>query len=250
MPIFFESPSHALKSSAAAIGCIITTLAMTSHAQAATIVEAGAPGTTGDTALYFNATDVSAVPVVSQTPAQISDKITSWIGVPDRGGSTIGGWTFTIALGIYRLFDGPGADFNVYEDHGGGQSAEFHRVDISVSGDGLNFYSINEFFGNAEDLAGDEIHMAANFRRGYQLTSAASALGVSEFSHIRLSNTGSLNSNSFDFDAVGVRNFREATVQSAVPEPASWAMMLCGIGLLGAALRRRRESPFAAARVC
>ena len=36
------------------------------------------------------------------------------------------------------------------------------------------------------------------------------------------------------------------TVAAAVPEPATWAMMLMGFGVIGAALRRRRRS-FAAA---
>jgi PEP-CTERM motif len=36
------------------------------------------------------------------------------------------------------------------------------------------------------------------------------------------------------------------TVVSGVPEPASWAMLICGFGLAGAALRRRRVAPAAA----
>ena len=33
------------------------------------------------------------------------------------------------------------------------------------------------------------------------------------------------------------------TVTSAVPEPATWAMMLVGFGLAGASLRRRNRRP-------
>ena len=37
----------------------------------------------------------------------------------------------------------------------------------------------------------------------------------------------------------GVASYAEATTAPGVPEPASWAMMVAGIGLAGAALRRR-----------
>jgi len=33
--------------------------------------------------------------------------------------------------------------------------------------------------------------------------------------------------------------FRSATVTGAVPEPATWAMMIAGFGLVGGAMRRR-----------
>jgi len=43
------------------------------------------------------------------------------------------------------------------------------------------------------------------------------------------------------FDVVG-DNFTLAPGAAAVPEPASWAMMILGLGAAGAALRRRRTS--------
>lgn len=39
------------------------------------------------------------------------------------------------------------------------------------------------------------------------------------------------------------REFHFEGVSSAVPEPATWAMMIAGFGLAGAALRRRRQAP-------
>jgi hypothetical protein len=46
--------------------------------------------------------------------------------------------------------------------------------------------------------------------------------------------------NSYAFDLTSV------SVLGSVPEPASWALMLIGIGGLGAAMRNRRRSPAAA----
>ncbi len=42
-------------------------------------------------------------------------------------------------------------------------------------------------------------------------------------------------------DALGIDDFVFTPVLAAVPEPATWAMMICGFGLAGATLRRRRE---------
>jgi hypothetical protein len=41
--------------------------------------------------------------------------------------------------------------------------------------------------------------------------------------------------------AIGEVAFRSAVVNGAVPEPASWAMMIAGVGIAGGALRRRRS---------
>jgi hypothetical protein len=46
--------------------------------------------------------------------------------------------------------------------------------------------------------------------------------------------------------AFDVLNVSAATQSGAVPEPASWAMMILGVGLAGASLRRRRTTQAAA----
>jgi hypothetical protein len=51
------------------------------------------------------------------------------------------------------------------------------------------------------------------------------------------------NDGNFLFDSTGLT----ATISSAVPEPASWAMMLAGFGGLGAAMRMRRKPATATA---
>lgn len=42
-------------------------------------------------------------------------------------------------------------------------------------------------------------------------------------------------------DALGIDDFIFTPTMAAVPEPTTWAMMICGFGLAGATLRRRRE---------
>ena len=44
----------------------------------------------------------------------------------------------------------------------------------------------------------------------------------------------------FNNEYIGVRNI--STVTGAIPEPATWMMMLMGFGLIGAAMRRKRQN--------
>jgi hypothetical protein len=45
----------------------------------------------------------------------------------------------------------------------------------------------------------------------------------------------------------GQGDFADVSLTSSVPEPASWAMMLLGLGVAGASLRsRRKPATFAA----
>jgi len=41
-------------------------------------------------------------------------------------------------------------------------------------------------------------------------------------------------------DALGIDDFVFTPTLAGVPEPATWAMMICGFGLAGSALRQRR----------
>ena len=47
-------------------------------------------------------------------------------------------------------------------------------------------------------------------------------------------------------DPMQVTSILPVAVRGAVPEPASWALTMCGLGLAGAALRRRRQAAAAA----
>jgi hypothetical protein len=44
------------------------------------------------------------------------------------------------------------------------------------------------------------------------------------------------NGQSYDFDSL-----RQVSINAVIPEPASWAMMITGFGLVGGAIRRRRS---------
>lgn len=172
-------------------------------------------------------------------------ELNSFRGAPDDLFTGLGSHFVTYDLGIFRLIDGTGQDFNVYEVDGGGP--EFNLVDILVSADNINYFNVEATALAALDLVGDEAHGAAAFRKSYDVGAAVAALGASQFRYIRIDGTGTggiASTVGFDLDAIGVKNFIDATPPppppGGIPEPATWAMMLVGFGGRGAMLRRRR----------
>ena len=208
--------------------------ALPAAADAAQVVTSGTPGTNGATALYMNLRSEVSVSDATATEAEIA----RYLGAPDDQHSGLGEHWVTYDLGSYRLVDGAGQDFNVYEVDGG--SVEFNLVDILVSADGITYFNVESTFQAAINLAGDELHGSASFRRSYDLGGAVAALGATQFRYVRLDGTGGGaigGDNDFDPDAVGFANF--INIAPVVPEPATWAMMIAGFGLAGAAARRR-----------
>jgi hypothetical protein len=72
---------------------------------------------------------------------------------------------------------------------------------------------------------GNQPAVVTNRRITFGFTEAENITGV-EFSSTE---------NAFEFDDIGIA--------SPVPEPASWAMLIAGFGLVGATMRRRRQQP-------
>jgi opacity protein-like surface antigen len=54
--------------------------------------------------------------------------------------------------------------------------------------------------------------------------------------------SNSIKSIRFSNEYIGIRNISTATAAGAVPEPATWAMMILGMGAVGFAMRRRRKN--------
>lgn len=136
-------------------------------------------------------------------------------------------------------------------------------VSVTVSGEG---FSLGDRFNDAFYLYNPVEHDASY----YQLTFGTSPLvgfnpaqnavnfivgGLPAYSpdHVYtfLLNTGAVSPTQLHF-GVGDGNFSDnggsfRVTISAVPEPASWAMMIAGFGLAGAAMRRKRTATAAIA---
>lgn len=168
------------------------------------------------------------------------------------------------------LFDGPGADFAVFENAFDDNFLELARVE--VSSDGLTFVRFPAYsftpgpvggFGAIDPTNIDGL--AGKYRQGYgtpfdlELLKDSPGLDVNHVRYVRIVDvvgdgsafddfpaafggphriydpyptTGSAG---FDLDAVGVIHFAAATV----PEPSAWVMFASGIAWLGALGRRR-----------
>ena len=186
----------------------------------------------------------AAAPLYGFQLGDVSETLTlaeaaSFLGAPDDLYTGLGAGFVTYDLGDFRLIDGAGQDFNVYEYNSG--SVEFGEVDILVSADNINYFNVEGSFAAAVDLVGDELHTNPSFRRSYDVGAAVTALGVAEFRYIRLDGTGGGaigGSNDFDPDSIAVINY--VNTAAVVPEPATWAMMILGFGSAGSVIRRRR----------
>jgi PEP-CTERM motif len=204
-------------------------------ANAAQIITAGTAGTNGATALYLNQLSEITTSDNTVTTAELQ----SFLGTPDDIFTGLGRQWVQYNLLNYYFFDAPGQDFNIYEVDSG--VAEFNVLDVLVSNDGTNFFNVDTTSGTAVNLAGDELHSNATFRRSYNLAGAVTALGTNQFRFLRIVNTGTgtnpIGGNTgFDLDGVGFANFA-LTPTNPVPEPATWMMMLLGFGLIGRAMR-------------
>jgi hypothetical protein len=85
----------------------------------------------------------------------------------------------------------------------------------------------------AFDMAGNEIE---------QIALSDHAMDLAEPGFMGFGNTAApIKSIRFSNAFIGIRNLA-ITPTAAVPEPATWAMMLLGFGMMGATLRYRRKS--------
>lgn len=112
-------------------------------------------------------------------------------------------------------------------------------------------YRLQLTFDNGAVLAGSYIPGTANsFIPGSSVTVAGTTLTLTEFSFTRnladivgpyravpMTGDGDDYSGNFSFTQSG-----QIGTRGAVPEPAAWAMMIGGFGLIGAAMRRSRNA--------
>jgi PEP-CTERM motif len=153
-----------------------------------------------------------------------------FLGAPDDLYLGLGRAQVTYDFGEYLIVNRDAAvDLNVYEVDFG--SPEFSSVSVLVSQDGVTFTSVKASEQTLVRITGDNAsHTGNTFGKSYDLGDLAWAR------YVRIDGTSNSTpggSNGFDLDAIGGHQ-----VMAAVPEPATWALMMAGVG--GLLARRRR----------
>lgn len=172
-------------------------------AAAGTIVDTGTPGTVTDWALDSG--------IAARFQVANATTITGIEGYFSGGGSP---GTYTIAL---------------YSDGTNTPGTELFSTQSTVTANGWNGKSgLNWAVNSGFFWVGFEVRPGQTFTRGGMPSPAPSPLLDEAY------NRGGRYFPNDGFD-IGVRIYDGAVV----PEPATWALMICGFGLAGAALRRR-----------
>ncbi len=139
--------------------------------------------------------------LAENTTGQVDSRFT---GPPDDVlFSGIGGQIVTYDFGAPRIFDLDGPEFNVYElDRG---EVEFDAIDVLVSADGVEFFSVEASEGPVVRVCGDGAHGDDAFARSYDLGQS----GLTAVRFIRIDGDGDGpggDDYGFELDAIGAIN--------------------------------------------
>jgi len=195
--------------------------------------------------------------------ANASTLISQVFDAPGKGDYTaIGGSVYGANVNAVSFPTGSALYFN----GNNGRSVTFAPVDLSVGGKidfsfiMGNYGTTNQTYFEGADGASEDVTFAYSTNGGHSWTNfdtysssgtgtrnitgwtklsytlgANASLGSTTFRFLQPSNSGS------GFDQWAIDNML-VTNNVAVPEPATWAMMILGMGMIGFAMRRRQRT--------
>ncbi len=177
------------------------------------------------------------------------------------GGNTDGFWTVTgnDVLVLHTNYSENGITFNAFEGNnalditGAGNTGPADGLYQDVNTVAGRTYQLNFALGNGSDapqganyLSPSSIGVAINNGAVQNFSNAAiTANGINwAMQTFRFTATGATTRVAFTNNTPGSDNYAglDAVSLLAVPEPAQWALMLGGFGLMGGAMRRRRSN--------
>jgi hypothetical protein len=217
----------------------------------ATLAAAPAAATTWDAFAYF--TDASA----TSGPFSFGSVNAGVFTAYPTGGTCLLSNTVCLTsgdyLGAYKTFDGnahPGSGtIDVPDDaliFHPGANGEIATVFFTVPTSGTYTITLNAFQAtntqpNSVLILGFPNGPTGTFQLG-QLTSSSPSLSYTETGFFNAGTVLGLGvgyDGNYQYDSTGV-NF--TLTNGAVPEPAAWAMLMTGFGLVGSAMRRRSKA--------
>ena len=112
-----------------------------------------------------------------------------------------------------------------------------------TTGDSDPFYNLKLTFDDGQFLTGVYTPMTNTFNGGSTITSGGTTFSLIEFSFRRtLGDTVQANVATFGGDGNDYAGNFRISAAGAVPEPATWGLMIVGFGMVGAAARRRTRT--------
>jgi hypothetical protein len=166
----------------------------------------------------------AATNLVSNGSFETGD-FTAWTQFGDTSFTGVVGGCFDIGCptdGAYEAAFGPVSGFGGITQTLTGGAGEY-RVSFDLSDD--------SGYGFVADLGGTDF-----FTQG-----AVSSYGVTHFSFLVAAGADPTLTFSF-YNPPAYYTLDNVVVTSGVPEPAGWALMICGMGVVGAGLRGRRKT--------
>ena len=181
--------------------------------------------------------------VVSASPAAAATLDFIGAGTSYSGNRGMNEGTVTAGGFTGNLFaEGDFASSQVYQSTGAGSSGTFSFAlayfsdidldlpfDVLLNGTRITGFSLPALAGGSlQSITGSGTFSGISTTSGIELTYRVAASAPSGAGSVRLNDEGS----TFTVDVVA---------DAAVPEPATWGMMLVGMGLVGAGMRSRRR---------
>ena len=182
-------------------------------------------------------TRLAAIAAALATSTAASAVIVNFETIDTGGATTINN---TVAATDYDAF---GATFTgaFYKRCGGGCPAPSTGTFVSSS-NFSNPFSVS-FAGALSTFSFENVSNSAGSATAFDATNnVLTSVNFAAFPGVFTLSAAGIRSVTFSGGQYGVDNFTFAATGS-VPEPTSWALMIGGFGLTGAALRRRRSAP-------
>lgn len=116
-----------------------------------------------------------------------------------------------------------------------------------TTGDSDPLYNLTLRFDDGQTLTGSYTPLTNTFDGGSSIVSGGRTFSLIEFSYRRtLGDTVQANVATFGGDGNDYAGNFRISAAGAVPEPATWGLMIVGFGMVGAAARRRVSTSFIA----